>query len=66
MLYHKQEEFLAQKHKKESLMAQDVTTLMRLGVARTALGTSSLVILHQEMGIICSQLTATLENTETA
>ena len=42
-------------------MALAITILMGLGVARTALGTSSLVILQQEMGIIHSQLTATLE-----
>lgn len=41
-------------------MALAVTTLMGLGVARTAVGTSSLVISQQEMGIIRSQLTATL------
>ena len=47
-------------------MAMAITTLMGLRVAATALGTSSLVILQQEMEIICSQFTATLEKTETA
>ena len=66
VLYHKQEESLAQKHKREPLMTQDVTTLLRLGVARTSLGTLSVMILQYEMRVICSQLTATLEKTETA
>ena len=65
VLYHMQEEFLAQRHKREPLIALTVTTFMGLEVAGTALGTSSLVIL-QETGIICSQLTVTLEKTETA
>ena len=62
-LYHKQE-FLAQRHKREPLTAQAVTTLMGLWVARTTVGTSYLLILQQEMGIICSQWTMTLEKTD--
>ena len=61
-----QEEFLAQRHKKEPLMALAITTLMSPGVFRTVLGISFLVILQQEMGIIHSQLIVTLEKTETA
>lgn len=64
-LYHMQEKFLAQRHKREPLMVLAITTLIGLGVVGTALGTSPLVIL-QEMGIIRSQLTVILEKTETA
>ena len=66
ILYYTQVEFLAWCHKKEALMALAITTLMCLRVAATSLGTSFLVILQQEMEIICSQFRATLEKTEPA
>lgn len=57
MFYHTQEEFLAQRYKREPLIALTIIILMGLQVARTSLGISSLVLLKQEIEIIHSQLT---------
>lgn len=59
------QEFLAQSHERDP-NGPGCHHIDEAGVTGTALSTSSLVILQQEIGVICSQLTLTLEKTETA